>query len=50
MNGILFAIAFLWLLVLTIHHYQVFRDLEDHRHEKVQETIAFPPAGERSQN
>jgi len=32
-NGILFAIAFLWLLTLTLHHYQVFRDFEVHQHK-----------------
>ena len=50
MISILFAIVFLWLFVLTIHHYQVFRDFEAHRHEKVKETIAGPPAGEMNQN
>ncbi len=34
-NGILIAVAYFWLIALSIHHYLVFRDLEDHRHEKV---------------
>jgi len=32
-NGILVAIIFLWLIVLTFHHYQVFSDFEDHQHK-----------------
>lgn len=34
LNGILHAIAFLWLVVLTIHHYQVFYDFEHHQNKK----------------
>jgi len=49
-NGILFAIVFLWLLTLTLHHYQVFRDLENHQHQIDQDPKASPPAGEKSQD
>lgn len=36
-NGILFAIAFLWLLLLSFHHYQVFKDLVTHQHKVIED-------------
>jgi hypothetical protein len=33
-NGILIATAYFWLIALSIHHYQVFRDFENHQHDK----------------
>ena len=32
--GILHAISLLWLVVLTVHHYQVFYDFEKHQNER----------------
>lgn len=32
-NEILIAIAYLWLIVLTLHHYQVFRDFESYQYK-----------------
>lgn len=43
LNGILFAVVFLWLLVLSFHHYQVFQDFENHQHLMEQEPKASPP-------